>query len=78
MPFSALKHGRPKIFPNFNFDIFGDFITDDDITYISDDMSDEEVISCVETLEKEQERVANPPECRPQTMKQLGNAHFAW
>jgi len=66
-----------KMFPNFNLDLFGDFITDDDITYISYDISDEEIISCVETIEKEQESITNPPECQPQTSRKLENAHFA-
>ena len=43
------------MFPNFNIDIFSDFsldilsdfISNDDITYISDDISDEKIISCV-------------------------------
>ena len=36
-----------KMFPNFNLDICSDLIVDDDITNISDDISDEEIISCV-------------------------------
>ena len=55
----------------------GDFITDNDITNIGDDISDGEIISCVETIEKEQESVTNLPECRPQTLKQPENARFA-
>ena len=31
----------------------------------------------METIEKEQESVTNPPECRPQTLKQPENARFA-
>ena len=42
-----------KIFPNFNLDIFSDFTSDDDKTKISDDISDEEIISLMETIEKE-------------------------
>ena len=60
-----------KMFPNF--DIFRDFMTEDDITNISDDISDEEIISCMETIEKEQD----PPKCRPQTSKKPENARFA-
>ena len=45
----------PKMFPKFNIDSFSDFsldilsdfISNDDITYISDDISDDEIISCV-------------------------------
>lgn len=33
--------------PNFNLDICSDFTVDDDITNISDDISDEEIISCL-------------------------------
>ena len=55
----------------------GDFITDNDITNIGDDISDGEIISCVETIEKEQESDTNLPECRPQTLKQPENARFA-
>ena len=36
-----------KMFPNFNLDICSDFTVDDDITNISDDISDDEIISCV-------------------------------
>ena len=50
------------MFSNFNLDIFSYFITDDDITNISDDISDEEIISCVETMEKKQESLTNPSE----------------
>ena len=39
-------------------------------------MSDEEIISCVETIEKEQDRVTNRSECRPQTLKQPENGSF--
>ena len=56
------------IFPNFNLDIFSDFKTDDDIT-------DEEIVRCVETIEKEQESVTKTPECRPQRKPE--NARFA-
>ena len=35
------------MFQNFNLDILSDFISDDDITNTSDDISDEEIISCV-------------------------------
>ena len=35
------------IFSDFSLDILSDFISNDDITYISDDISDEEIISCV-------------------------------
>ena len=35
------------MFPNFNPDIFSDFISNDDITNTSKDVSDEEIISCV-------------------------------
>ena len=66
-----------KMFPNLNLDFFSDFITDNDITNIIDDVSDGEIISCVETIEKEQESVRNLPECRPQTLKQPENARFA-
>ena len=66
-----------KMFPNFNLDFFSDFITDNDITNIGDDISDGEIISCVEIIEKEQESVTNPPECRPQTLKQPESARFA-
>ena len=48
----------------------------DDITNISDDISDEEIMSCMETIEKEQESVTNPPECRRQTLRKLENVHF--
>ena len=65
------------MFPNFNLDFFSDFITDNDITNIGDDISDGEIISCVETIEKEQESVRNLPECRPQTLKRPKNACFA-
>ena len=65
------------MFPNFNRDFFSDFITDNDITNIGDDISDGEIISCVKTIEKEQESVTNPPECQPQTLKQPENARFA-
>ena len=45
-----------KIFPNFNLDIFSNFISDGisdgNKTKISDDISDEEM-SCMETIEKE-------------------------
>ena len=41
-----------KIFPNFNLDIFSDFTSDDDKTKISDDIS-EEILSLMETIEKE-------------------------
>ena len=41
------------MFPNVNLDI-------------SDDMSDEEIMSYTETIEKEKEIVTNPPEFRPQ------------
>ena len=34
------------MFPNFNLDIFSDFISND-ITNTSKDVSDEEIISCV-------------------------------
>ena len=72
---------RPQIwttlqfFPNFNLDKFSDFKTNDDITDISDDIIDEEIVRCVETIEKEQESVTNPPECRPQRKSE--NARFA-
>ena len=49
---------------------------DDDITNINDNISDEEILSCVKTIEKEQESVTNPPECRPET-KQPENPRFA-
>ena len=62
-----------KIFPNFN--LFSDFKTDDDITGIRDDITDEEIVHCVETIEKEQESVTNPPECRRQRKPE--NARFA-
>lgn len=65
------------MFPKFNLDFFSDLITDHDITNISDNISDEEILSCVKTIEKEQESVTNPPECRPQTLKQPENARFA-
>ena len=65
------------MFPNFNLDFFSDVITDNDITNISDDISDGEIISCLETVEKEQESVTNPLECRPQKLKQPENARFA-
>ena len=63
------------IFPNFNLDIFSDFKTDDDIIDISDDITDEEIVRCVEAIEKEQESVTNPPECRPERKPE--NARFA-
>ena len=49
-----------KMFPNYNLDFFSDFITDNDKTNISDDISDGEIIRCVETIEKEQESVFEP------------------
>ena len=63
MPFLVLKHGvdKSKMFPNFNLEI-------------GDDISDEEILSCVETIEKEKESVTSPPECRPQTLKNWQNA----
>ena len=63
------------MFPNFNLDFFSDLITDDDITNISDNISDE-ILSYMKTIEKEQESVTNPPECRPRTLKQPENACF--
>ena len=50
-----------KMFPNFNVDFFSDFINDNDITNIGDDISDGEIISCPETIEKEQESVRAHP-----------------
>ena len=60
MPFLVLQHGvdKSKMFPNFNLEI-------------GDDISDEEILGCVETIEKEKESVTSPPECRPQTLKKL-------
>ena len=55
--------------------IFSDFKTDDDITDISDDITDEEIVRCVENIEKEQESVTNPPQCEPQRKPE--NARFA-
>ena len=63
------------IFPNFNLDIFSDFKTGNDITDVGDGITDEEIVRCVETIEKEQESITNPPECRPQRKPE--NARFA-
>ena len=63
------------IFPNFNLDIFSNFKSENFITDICDDISDEEIVHFVETIEKEQESVTNPPECRRQ--RKPGNARFA-
>lgn len=41
------------MFLNFNLDFFSDFIIDNDIINIGDDISDGEIISCVEIIEKE-------------------------
>ena len=65
------------MFPNFNLEFVSDLITDDDITNISHNISDEEILSCLKTIEKEQESVTNPPECRPQILKQPENVRFA-
>ena len=43
-----------QILPNFNLDIFSDLVTDHDVTDISDDITDEELITCVESIGKEQ------------------------
>ena len=54
-------NGDFPIYSKFNPDIFSDFITDDDITDISDHIIDEET-TCVETIEKEHESVMMSPE----------------
>ena len=48
---------------------------DSTITDISDDICDEEIVRCVETIEKKQESVTNPPECR--ASKKTENGRFA-
>ena len=47
------------------------------MTNIGNGISDGKIISCVETIEKEQESVTNLPECWPQTLNQPKNARFA-
>ena len=44
--FQLLNIDDSKIFLDFNLDIFRDFITDD-VTNVSNDVNDEEIISCV-------------------------------
>ena len=75
MLFSPSNMDDSTIFPNFNLEIFSDFKTDDDVTDISDDITDEEMVRCVETIEKEQESVTNPPECRPQRKPENARLH---
>ena len=66
-----------QILPNFNLDIFSDLITDHDITDISDDIIDEELITCVESIGKEQKSVTNPPDILTSKIEKSKNAHFA-
>ena len=44
--FQLLNIDDYKMFLDFNLDIFSDFITDD-VTIVSNDVNDEEIISCV-------------------------------
>ena len=66
-----------KFLPNFNLDIFSDLISDHDVTDISDDITDEELITCVEYIGKEQKSVTNPPDILTSKIEESKNARFA-